>query len=568
MKPTTAPFRLNPGTPTRASALLHPWEWLVVAVPIFIYFLVVFSYGVNIPKWDDHALRNFIVEFNRPHSWSERLTLLLAQHNEHRIGYDRLVTLLLYNVTGEVNFWQLMLLGNVSLLGILTVFYRIITRNSIPSWIFLSLPFLLLTLQHHENMLWGMAALQNFTVVLFILLSLYWLSKGTERAIGWAIIAGVFCSITSGNGNLIWPLGFGILLLQKRWRSLGIWGVVGAMVITLYFFNYQKPPGNPAAAVEGAWVYVKGFLEFIGAFADWFPESPHRFILPVVAGAILTSVAAIFCFRAITRSSWGRGTVTQTDYFLLGVCGFVVISALTVTVNRIGFGEWVMLTSRVKIYSVLLLMTLLVVGLKEVKRNHQLFTVRIALVLAVVFNGYTALVEYGEMLYRRQERLTWLFNWRYGQRDLPAYNRTRFPYQAPETVLDRMPETGHAPRPDHSPNFVIDSIYRREGSFVVENNSFEKPSGPDAGTYLLLQKENRRYLFPVRQRRNASRRRFLQNLSYFGPGFIAEINPNGIPAGTYELRVLTTDGARLTEATTNRKITLAGIGSTPLPTNW
>ncbi|MBC7893200.1 MAG: hypothetical protein H7Y12_13365 [Sphingobacteriaceae bacterium] len=473
-----------------------------------------------------------------------------------------------YNVTGEVNFWQLMLIGNLSLLGILTVFYRLITQNSIPGRIFLSLPFLLLTLQHHENMLWGMAALQNFTVVLFMLLGLYWLSKGAERTIGLELIAGVFCSITSGNGNLIWPLGVGILLLQKRWCGLGIWGVMGATAIALYFHNYQQPPGNPAAAVEGAGVYVKGFLEFIGAFADWFPESPRRFAVPVVAGTILTSVAATLGFRTIVRSPWGRGTATQADYFLLGVCGFVVISALTVTVNRIGFGEWVLLTSRVKIYSVLLLMTVLVVGLKEVKRNYQFFAVRIALVLAVVFNGYTALVEYGEMLYRRQERLTWLFNWRYGQQDLPAYNRTRFPYRAPETVFDGMPETRHASRSDESPTFAIDSIYRRGGSVVVENKLFEKPSGSDAGAYLLLQTGNRRYLFPVRQQRNTSRRRFLQNLSYFGPGFSAEINSNEIPSGAYELRVLTTDGDHLTEATTNQKMTFAGTGSTPLPTNW
>jgi hypothetical protein len=540
---------------------LNPGLWgLVVLVPIVAHFYGLFHYGINIPKWDDHALRNFLVNFNVADSWGERFRLLFAQHNEHRIVYDRLVALLLYGLTGEINFVGLMAVGSLSLLGILLVFHRIIRVSGLAQAVFLPLPFLLLTFQHHENTLWGMASLQNFSVVFFTLSSLVCLAQGTKRLFGWAIFWALLALITSGNGTLIWFVGAGILVLQKEGRRLGIWATVAAGVLGFYFFDYQKPPGNPPGPVGNPMMYVRGFLTFAGSVADIQPQSPNRFTLPVLAGVVMVSLALFQGVRAVRRTTWFRGGAEAFDFFFLGVTGFVFATGLVVTVGRLGFGEWVLLTSRVKIYSVVWLMTLLVVAFREIRTLQTSLSWGLVLAGTVLFNGLTAFIEYPDVIIARHERMTWLYNWQHGHAGsgLPTYDRVRFPYRAPLIFSVFQPTTRAIP---------IDSLHQSANELVAENASHAGPVGASEGMFLLLESETGSYLFPTRPRRRAGFPSLLKGGSAFTNGFTAIINQNEAPAGTYRLEVVTLGNPSL-RYPTGRMVSLKGTQSETLPKNW
>jgi len=561
------PSATTPGTasaPKTRGTALNRAGWLLAALPVLANVWLIFRYGLNVPKWDDHALRNFLVNFNQADGVAERLTLLLAQHNEHRIAYDRLVALVLYQLSGEINFDWLMAAGFLSLLGILFVFWKVIRESRLPDAVFWPLPFLLLSFQHHENTLWGMAALQNFSVVFFVLCAVFAVVKGTERAFGWALFFSTSALITSGNGLLAWPVVACLLLMQRRWQGLGIWLLATAVAVGLYFFQYEKPPGNPATSAVSVGRYVQGFLALIGGVADWRPASPNRFVGPVLVGSVLLLLAVFLNWRALRRSSLFSGKAKPADYFLMGVTVFALVTALVVVVGRIGFGEAVLLTSRIKIYSAVFACTLLVAVARELPPTWTSRLGRSALGFSVLFWIGTAFVEWEEIVFARHERITWLYNWRQGQgaEALPNYDRERFPYRAPALSFfsgNAQPTAARLP---------VQVEERPDGSWLVATDSLGLPVGPEAGAYLFLAGPESTRLLPTRQHPNRSRRSLLTGGGCFAPGFTAVVQPTDAPPGRYTILVKTTDGSRARTYATGQILTLKPTQPSNLPKNW
>lgn len=136
------------------------WLWLPLAgLPLLLYGLVFETYAVNIPLFDDHALRHFLIKYQQAGSPARRLALIFGQHNEHRIAYDRLVVLIQYWFSREINFVSMMRVGNLALPAVAAVWYAQLRRDGFTGWQWLPLVVLLFSLSIHENTFWGMAAL-------------------------------------------------------------------------------------------------------------------------------------------------------------------------------------------------------------------------------------------------------------------------------------------------------------------------------------------------------------------------------------------------------------------------
>ena len=259
-------------------------------------------YAVNVPKWDDHALRYYLYLFDQETTVSGKIYQVFKQHNEHRIVYDRVIATLDYWVFGKLSYVHLMVVGNLSLAGLLAVFGAVLRRAGKSLLYLVPVSLLLFNLSHWENMFWGMAALQNFSVVLWVMLTIYWLSY-TNRW-GLAMGSAVLATLTSGNGLLVWPVGFVLLLLQipayrrstattnHPLRLLLGWIAVAAIVIGLYFIGFEKPAGNPPD--RGSLTnLLKGWLAFTGAAAEALPTSSPLSVNILLGGLMILSTLGL-----------------------------------------------------------------------------------------------------------------------------------------------------------------------------------------------------------------------------------------------------------------------------------
>ena len=310
-------------------------------LPIGLFWYVWETYAANVPKWDDHVLRFFLFALDEETSFSGKVYQFVKQHNEHRIVYDRLIAWLDYHLTGKLNFVHLMFVGNLSLLGLIALFGRVLnqsagaqggafTRRTSVNWrvgmtYLPPVAFLLLNLSHWENMFWGMAALQNFTVMLWVFLAIYVIAY-TQKT-GLALILALAATLTSGNGLLVWPVGFGMLLLKtgiagrKEYKVILQWGAGAILSFAGYFWGYQNPPGNPPLRSSFLQL-IKGWLAFNGSAAEALPIG-SVVGLCILLGGVCLILTLVICL-GIVRKYLNRQPLSSLDFFFLGTVAFLV----------------------------------------------------------------------------------------------------------------------------------------------------------------------------------------------------------------------------------------------------
>jgi len=553
---------------------------LTLLIPVGIFFWVWDYYAVNIPKWDDHALKAFLLEYLQAPDFSGKIQALFRQHNEHRITLTRFVALLDYELFGSLNFKRLMLYGNISLLGVIALWWILLQNNKKPFYALIPVPFIWLTLSHYENMYWGMAAVQNFGVVLLSVWTLYCcVSRRRGLFIVSLLLAALAC-LTSGNGLLVLPIGAVLLLLAPRWRRLMVWLVVSAGYLLVYFLDFQRSPANPDAHF-GAGAFIKGYLYFLGSFAESLPVQNHGQAC-LILGAILFLVAMSIGFGTVfrlVRNRYEYDFAKITDLFCLGIILFILGTALVVVYSRVGFGLEGLLTSRYKIYSFLLLLVAylyVVIPIRGSFLSPYVSGIVFFNAMYLIFSNHYHLVDAHNL---RKFQTTQRFNWTYPDRSLTAPKDTTMAHslaQEPEVFYDDLlPLIKTASRQSiagHTAGLTELSkgttVTQTKQNIAIRNAGYSNQRLQDSGVYFVLSSAKRYYLYPAYRRRNANRKQLFLHQRYFAPGFYADIPYSEVDKGRYAVGILWKQGERVGVLMGKDSITTQEVANKTIETNW
>jgi len=319
-----------------------PWYVLLTGVPLLCLVVYIRRYAVDIPYWDQWSgeLPLIVKSYAGTLTWQD----LWAQHNEHRPLFARLIWIPLARLTGWQIGYELTVnvLFAVGTLGVLLYqFSATMAQLGYPRvncvWPVISL--LCFALSQWEN--W----LQGFQILLFMnifgvvaglcVLGQPRLSPGSFVL---AVILGVVATYTITNGLLYWGIGLGMLLLQHRharplyWWS---WSGMSMLVVGVYFYDYQRPPGHPPlqVAFEQPLDYAAYVLMFLGA-----PLQRDRYAL----------IPGLFGLMLLLWLVWQLHRHKQLMRFLpyVGVTLYSVGSAVLIGLGRVGFGWQQALSSR------------------------------------------------------------------------------------------------------------------------------------------------------------------------------------------------------------------------------
>lgn len=582
----------------RRQSAIPTWQiglgWALLTLPVLVFGWVWQQYAVNVPKWDDHALRGFLINVDQETTIAGKIYQLFRQHNEHRIVYDRILTLLDYTLFGKLNYVHLMAVGNLSLVGLLAIFVAVLRRNDSraggwPALYAVPVALLLFNLSQWENMFWGMAALQNFSVVLWVLWAVFLLTHTNRWPL--AVLAGVLATITSGNGLLVWPLGLLMLLLRvptnrpgrpSWWPLLG-WAVGAILTIGLYFVGFEKP-GGAHAIRPGVIDLLKGWFVVVGAAAEALPVGTPLRNSMLLGGLIVLVTLGIAVFGLLTN--WpllvrtvqqrrdssrlgGRAGVPVLLVFFWGSAGFLLGTAAIVAYARTGFGIDLLMTSRYKLYSLTLLAllyTYLIAILPTPTRRWTGLAGGVAS-LGLAWLSYVTFLD--ETIWWRHWLTTNQFNWHHptnrpvAQLD-PVTNRYTNPAPA---FYDAILPVIYGPARSATLNVAI---RQTPVGFTLSENTVTPQGLLDEGAYLLVRSPKRLYLFPTWQNRNSSLTARLVPGKPFANGFRADLNAGELAAGTYQLFVLIVpqQPAAPYLLGTNRTITPAGPPTDTTEKNW
>ena len=133
--------------------------FLLALIPVISYVFLVVHFSVNIPILDDYD--TVLAYLNTPGSL--RYQTLFEQHNEHRVVWTRLVAEVFYDLFGQVDFRNLIYVGNLAFLLIFALLLKLFNLQKTPTIFFMPVPYLLFQPQAWENMTWATGALQKLS---------------------------------------------------------------------------------------------------------------------------------------------------------------------------------------------------------------------------------------------------------------------------------------------------------------------------------------------------------------------------------------------------------------------
>ncbi len=322
----------------------------LVVFPALLLYAALLHAAQPVPMSDDFlAILNFSLRWRaQPTAVAKLLEIITSQHNEYKLIVLHTCVAAELALTGQVHFGLLIWMGNLMPLGIAWLLWQhsFADDRNLARRLFLFAPiaWLLFQLNYAENFDWAMCGLQTMPVLLFSLAALHFLLRPTRPALGAACLCAVLGCFSSGNGFLMAPIGFALLLRARHWQAITPWVAAHALAFTAYLYRYrpfQPPDYNP----HTDWLQkVQFFFSFLGAAAENMHHLPFR-NLSVAVGVLVFVVVAI----AGTRRSY------REDPFFLCMAVWCLFTAAVVTQRRVGAGVALALTLRYKIYSDLLL---------------------------------------------------------------------------------------------------------------------------------------------------------------------------------------------------------------------
>ena len=337
---------------------------IIIPTLFFGYFLI--FYSTNIPWLDDievgpMALHEWIQSTN----YSEKLNIIWAPNNEHRIVILKLMVILNYNIFHQFNIQWLIWQSHLYFIAFIWITLAELLPKKNRLMYFLPIPFLLFNFQYYLSTYWMIAALQHNYVIGFGILTVYFLAK--KKSFILTLLLLLFTCLSNSDGLLFIPIGALLLFMQFRMKEMIAWILVASTYLFILFSNYptwNHHGENLNYFFEHPVSSLQGFFVFTGATMDFLPQSNSSLRLAIVAifGFILM-IIMVLGFIPIIKGQWQKkqllvqwklGNLVGTkDLILLGMLSFFMLNAIMISILRARFGDFVFLIGNYKIYPTL-----------------------------------------------------------------------------------------------------------------------------------------------------------------------------------------------------------------------
>ena len=318
--------------------------WLVVTLPILVFYTILSRETVNLPEMDDYnAVLEFLNGYVVLHGARTRfLFFLSSQHVHYKLFFEHFIFLAELRLTGHIDFVLLQQFGNLFILftaGVLWMLFKPPAgRLADRLLLFAPVVFLLFAPRYGDTLNWAMGSLQNLTVIFFALLSLALLDRETNLTFIGAC-ASMICAIcSSGNGFFLALVGVPFLWQQRQRLRMWLWALCTLAMAGLYAYHFHVEQMQPPTTQPHPGVILVLFpLSFLAAAAG-------RVKVCVLLGTLALAFAGY-----LANKGWRRSD-PPTFYGAL----FIIITAAGVDLTRYQFGLSAALALRYCIYSQLL----------------------------------------------------------------------------------------------------------------------------------------------------------------------------------------------------------------------
>ena len=383
-----------------------------------------FRVTVNAPINDDYnAVLGFINKYVSLGSFTDKIALLFSQHGEHRIVYDRLWIIISYKLQNNVDFNFLALIGNLSLLGIAIVFFKRFLTLKKHILLFVPVTVLIFNIASWENITFAMATLSNFTVHLFILLSLVFISSNTKnynRNLYLSFTFLFFATMTQGGGLFLIPICLLILIYKKEYKNFSIFLILCASLLGLYFLDFNKP-SHSAGLLSSILEYNESILRFAFAFLGnafnyfliYTNNRDSSLFFSTIVGFIL-----FVLFLYITYTKYYKKNLFNYSLMLL-----LILSSFVTAISRISFGIETAGASRYRINGIIFFIAIYFwfIETRDFKKSYFIY---LTLAFSTVYYFFINISHFQYLHYREKQTYVGILNYKSGKPEKLNGDRT------------------------------------------------------------------------------------------------------------------------------------------------
>ena len=489
-------------------------------------------------------------------SLSDKLYTLFSQDGEHRVVFNRLAFTLSYFLFGEIDFKLLIFFGNISLLALLFLFFKILKVRQHNLLYLIPISILLFQLQFWKNMTWSIPAIQHQYILIFTGLTFYFLSKNSKPSFCIGFFFAIISVFTNGSGIATIFLGWIILLIRKRYLHSGIW-CIGTLLLGFFYFKNFYTISNIFSGTQsltGLNKLIIYFFSFLGSAL-----SLNNIFVATGFGVILS---LYFCY--LTLDKYFEKNLTVFIFI-----AYIFLCAVMVAVARSDLGVANVFAPRYKISSIILII-LVYISLAErfspfaIKfRNFVLFGILFAgTSYFLTFNSGKANLE------TRNKSLLWMANqWvntnhGFFFRSGPAGSEDSIPnsillkalrhglYKLPYEIL-YIPDQGYSSsvalpktcgignRANFTTKFNVIPIGPEPAPYLIRlegmiHSSSSDRTNDESAVHLILKSSRGNYIFETHPQHFLAGSVFFEKKS-FNAGFIALLPLKKIESGLYQI---------------------------------
>ncbi|MBN9382156.1 MAG: hypothetical protein J0H74_15415 [Chitinophagaceae bacterium] len=364
--------------------LIHIW----IFIPALLFFKVASEHAVNIPIMDDYdAILDFLHNFRLASFW-EKICLLFSQHNEHRLFHSRVLYVSYYYLFGDINFRNIILIGDLQLVVIFPVSIYFIRKATDKYWSILAFIWALciFDLNTYGSGVIAMASVQNYGIVMLFFVTLFLYSLKRKYLIPAALFQ-IVCIFSSGNGILASLLVVIYVLFSNDKTKKIVSASIAVVFSPLYFLHYIKPAAEPA---EPGGFNVSTAVSFIIKMAGAPLDFNNALLLGIL---VLVILAAVFPYKSVRSNS--------NILPLVFIAAFCLATMLATGYFRSNLKGVLFQTSRYLTYPQLLLASICFFIFLKLKGKKAQLPVVIVL-LAIMLKVYMGNFAFGRLGFERE----------------------------------------------------------------------------------------------------------------------------------------------------------------------
>ena len=550
---------------------------IVGILPILFFVYYVWQYTINIPFLDDNLYyTKAVVDVNKSQSFAELFKIFMRQHTitEHKTPVSRIAAFLIYKITGKLNFFTFAQIGNLTLIGILFLFWRFFQKHAWNVVYFLPIPFLLFQMQTNENQFWMGCAWLYYPIGLWQMTTFYLLSYQKPRYFIFAMLSAIFVTFIFSNGMFVFLPATLILLYQKRYKDLGIMVMIATVCLTIYFSNYTPSPiVPPAFSIPNI---LTGFVLMLGAYVD--VQEFHN-LSPFTATAVgliilgfLTygGVWLLNCYFKITQIE----NLSKTSDILFIVASMIALSmsAGAVAYSRYtgehGFEE--MFVSRYRFMSVLLMCLAYLFSLLLTKNTIRKVVLAVFLPITMLLYAYSYYIWHDYNVFYRERLAAAAFNLKFHNSwvlypfDNDWTNQVDMVnIEAIKTGVYELPTLPFTPFQEvinkDNVRFTNDlslKLEERKDRYILKNETLNVENPLEISQNIILKSNRNTYLLPLNRQRNKSKKDYILYQNVFWKGFETNILKNTFIPDEYTIGLLKVQEGKYEIKYSNLKVRL------------